>query len=156
MNVRIENIPSISVARIRHIGPYDQIGPCFMRLFEWATAIGVQPGRGISLSHDNPETVAPEHLRSDACLELQTTLSPPSGILLETLPAGRFAVYTHQGPYEGIAAAYQRLFQEWLPQSGEQPDDAPCREVYLNTPMNTPPDGLLTELCLPLKSPNPN
>ncbi len=152
MKVSIEIIPAVHVARIRHVGPYQEIGPCFMRLFQWAASIGAAPGRGISLSHDDPEIVAPANLRSDACLELETDAVPPSEIVLETLPAGRFAVYTHQGPYDGIASAYRQLFHEWLPTCTEEADNAPCREVYLNTPMDTPPEALLTELCLPLKA----
>ena len=36
MEVRIETLDDIEVARIRHVGPYEEIGPCFESLFEWA------------------------------------------------------------------------------------------------------------------------
>ena len=68
-----------------------------------------------------------------------------------TLPAGRHAVLTYQGPYAGLPAAYDQLFGLWLPQSGEEPADSPVFEIYLNSPMDTAPDDLLTEICLPLK-----
>ena len=51
MEVRIETFDDIEVARIRHVGPYDEIGPCFERLLEWAATIGVEPGRVLSLSY---------------------------------------------------------------------------------------------------------
>ncbi|MGL4320711.1 MAG: GyrI-like domain-containing protein [Paracoccaceae bacterium] len=38
----------------------------------------------------------------------------------------------------------------WLPQSGRQMADRPSFEVYLNSPMDTPQDQLLTELHLTL------
>ncbi len=47
--------------------------------------------------------------------------------------------------------AYEWLYGEWLTQSGREPDDAPCLEVYLNNPRDTAPADLLTDICLPLK-----
>ena len=34
MDVRIETIGPIQVARIRHVGPYSEVGQCFERLFQ--------------------------------------------------------------------------------------------------------------------------
>ena len=152
MEVRIETFDDIEIARIRHTGPYDKIGPCFMRLFEWAASVGARPGLCFSLSYDDAGTVSPEKLRSDACLELSTDAVPPQGIEIVTLAGGRHAVPTHQGPYDGIAEAYRRLFESWLPQSGEEPDGRPCMEIFRNTPRDTAPAGLLTDLCVPLRA----
>ena len=151
MEVRIENFDDIEVARIHHVGPYDEIGPCFERLLEWAATIGVKPGRVLSLSYDDPEDVTPQILRSDACIELHTDASPPLGISLDKLGGGLYAVYTHRGPYDGIVEAYMRLFELWLPQSGEEMDDRPCMEIYHNSPLDTVPAQLLTDLCVPLR-----
>ncbi len=152
MEIRIETIDEIEVARVRHIGPYNEVGRCFERLFEWATSVGGRPGRVLSLSYDDPDTIAPESLRSDACLEIRTDVPPPPDITVDTLAGGRFAIYTHRGPYDGIPEAYRRLFSLWLPQSGEEADDRPCMEIYRNTPLDTPPAELLTDLCLPLRT----
>ena len=123
MEVRIETFDAIEVGRMRHVGPYNEVGSCFERLFEWAAAIGARPGRVLSLSYDDPDAVAPESLRSDACVELRTDASTPPGISMDSVGAGRYAVYTHRGPYDGIAGAYKRLFTSWLPGSGEEMDD---------------------------------
>ena len=140
------------MARVRHVGRYNEIGPCFERLFKWAATIGARPGRVLTLSYDDPDAVAPESLRSDACVELRTDASPPAGISLDKLGAGRYAVYTHRGPYDGISEAYKCLFGSCLPQSGEELDDRPCMELYRNTPLDTAPAELLTDLCLPLRA----
>ena len=151
MEIRIETIGEIEVARVRHVGPYNEVGRCFEHLFEWAASVGGRPGRVFNLSYDDPDTVAPESLRSDACLELRTNVPPPPDITVDTLAAGRYAIYTHRGPYDGILEAYRRLFSLWLPQSGEEVDDRPCMEIYRNSPLDTPPAELLTDLCLPLR-----
>lgn len=151
MDVRIEQLNSIRVARIRHVGPYADVGPCFKRLFRWAGAIGVPTGRVLTLSWDDPETVAPERLRCDACVELRTDQEPPPGIVLGPIGGGRHAVHRFVGPYEGISKAYLRLCDEWLPGSGESIGEGPCMEIYRKTQADTPPDRRVTDLCLPLQ-----
>ena len=51
-----------------------------------------------------------------------------------------------------MKAAYQWLYGEWLVRSGREPADAPVFEAYLNSPVDTPPTELLTEICLPLNA----
>ena len=152
MDVRIDTLGAIEIARIRHVGPYDEVGPSFERLFGWAASIGAEVGRVLTLSYDDVDDVRAENLRSDACLEMRTDASPPPGITLDTIEAGRYAIYTHRGPYDGIAEAYQRMFSRWLPQSGEDIDNRPHMEVYRNALPDVPPADLLTDLCLPLKA----
>ena len=152
MDVRIETFDDIDVVRIRHVGPYNEVGSCFERLFAWAAGVGIRPGRVFCLSWDDPDTVEPENLRSDACLELRTDAAPPPGIEIDRIGAGRYAVCTHRGPYDEIAGAYKRMFGSWLPQSGEELDDRPCMEIYRNSPLDTAPAALLTDLCLPLRT----
>lgn len=153
MTVRIDQIGEIEVARIRHVGPQSGLGACFERLMKWVATIGARPGRSIALEHDNPNLVPPEKRRWDACVELHTDAQPPADIVIDRLPAGRYAVYTHKGPYDGIPNTYSYLFGSWLPDSGETLDERPSMEVYRNTPLDTAPEDLLTDLCIPLKAP---
>ena len=88
MDVRIETLDPIHVARTRHVGPYAEVAPCLERLFRWAAAIGVPPGRVLTLSWDDPQTVPSDRLRSDACLELRTDEEPPPGIELGACAVG--------------------------------------------------------------------
>ena len=152
MEVRTETFGDIEVARIRHTGPYNEVGACFERLLEWTATIGEQPGRVLTLSYDDPDTVEPQGLRSDACVEIHTEASPPPGISIDRIEGGRYAVYTHRGSYDGIPEAYKRLFGVWFPQSGEELADRPCMEIYRNSPLDTPPAQLVTDLCLPLQT----
>ena len=152
MEVRIETFDDIEVARVRHVGPYHEVGPCFERLFAWVATIGAGPGRVLGIYYDDPSVVAPESLRADACVELRTDASSPPGIVIDKIAAGRYAVYTYRGPYEGIPEAYKLLYGLWLPQSGEDVDDRPCMEIYRNSPVDTAAALLLTDVCLPLRA----
>lgn len=82
MVVSIEIPDPIHVARVRHVGPYADVGPCFERLFRWAASIGAATGRVLTLSYDDPETTAADRLRVDACgpaarMELVLEYRPP-------------------------------------------------------------------------------
>ena len=151
IDVRIETFGDIHVARIRHVGPYTAVAPCFERLFKWAASVGATTGRTLTLSYDNPDTVVPRRLRCDACVELRTEALPPPGIETGFVGGGRYAVYRLEGPYTDIAEAYRQLFRKWLPRSGEAMDGRPCMELYRYTPRNTSPEHLVADLCVPLR-----
>jgi len=151
MDVRIETLSPIHVARIRHVGPDDEIDACFERLFRWAASIGAPTGRVLTLSYDDLGKTAADRLRFDACVELRTGEHPPPGIELGPVGGGRYAVYRLVGPYDGIPGAYGRLLDEWLPKSGESADDRPRMELYRRAQADTPPERLMTDLCVPLR-----
>ena len=44
----------------------------------------------------------------------------------------------------------ERLLGQWLPRSGRELAASPCFELYLNTPENTAPADLLTDIHAPL------
>jgi AraC family transcriptional regulator len=56
----------------------------------------------------------------------------------------------HHGPYATLGSAYEWLYGKWLPQSGEEPRNAPPIELYVNDPRTTAPDQLRTDVRLPL------
>ena len=128
LDIRNQTSDPIQVFRIRHMAPYNNLGPCFERLFRWAVAIGVPTGRVLTFSWDDSERVPADRLRCDAYVELRTKEEPPPGIELGNVGGGRYAVYRIGRPYEGISEAYRWLLGEWLSGSGELIDDGPCME----------------------------
>ncbi len=149
--VDIRNEPERRLACIAHQGSFLEIGRAFEKLGATIGARGLsgQVGRMIAVYYNAPDDTAPEDLRSHAGFELATAeIAPPLEEV--NLPAGRHAVLTFNGPYAGLAAGYTYLFGTWLKASGEVPADAPPFEIYLNTPMDTAPNDLITQICLPL------
>jgi AraC family transcriptional regulator len=47
--------------------------------------------------------------------------------------------------------AYDAIYGGWLPESGYQPDDRPCFEIYLNDPKQHPEGKHITDICVPVK-----
>lgn len=151
LRVQIKNLPEIRAARIRHVGPYNEVAPHFERLLEWAATISSPAGMIFSMSYDDPSEMDAKQLRSDACIQIQDEVPAPCDIAIDTLLGGRYAIHRVQGPYDRLPQAYQRLYALWLPRSGEELDDRPCVEIYQNTPRESRPADLLTDLCLPLR-----
>lgn len=154
MNVTIETRPTTTVYGIRHVGPYMQIGPVFQQLGNWIIShnLMTQAKAGYGIYYDDPSVTPDDQCRAAACVELSG--QPPAELgQVEriTIEAGRYACYRHIGPYTGLEQAYQTLYGQWLPSSGYECADAPCFEIYVNDPQNTPEDQLITDIYVPLK-----
>jgi len=67
------------------------------------------------------------------------------------LAPGRYAVFSHIGPYTTLHQAWDAIYRDWLPASGEKLRDVPPMELCLNSPADTPPEKLHTEIWLPLR-----
>lgn len=147
------NDPARRLAAMPHKGPYHEIARAFEKLGSTVAARGFYGrfGHMVGVYYDSPSEVKPGDLRSHAGLEAPDDLPIEAPLEEVTLPAGRHAVLTFTGPYAGLQAAYDQLFGIWLAQSGETPGETPVFEVYLNSPMDTAPEDLLTEICLPLR-----
>ncbi len=144
--------PARRVVAVPHIGAYAEIGRSFEAFGALCESRQLWPRIGpmIGLYLDNPETVPESDLRSFAGAEYRGE-DTPEGMKEVQISGGKTAVLTYKGPYSGIQAAYSSLFGNWLPESGEEPADQPCYEIYLNNPRDTAPEDLLTEICLPLR-----
>jgi AraC family transcriptional regulator len=76
---------------------------------------------------------------------------PLSGSLAwQPLSAGRHAVFTHVGPYAELHRIWAAIYRDWLPASGETLRDAPPMELMLNSPQDTLPEALRTEIWVPV------
>jgi AraC family transcriptional regulator len=151
--VAIRTAGPMRLAAVPHKGPYFDISHAFQKLSGVMASrnLFAKAGRMVAVFYDDPQTKPWPELRSHAAFEMTSdaALDPPLEEV--SLSGGREAVMTYRGPYAGLPAAYDQLFGVWLPSSGEEPADAPAFEVYLNTPMDTAPEDLITELHLPLK-----
>lgn len=151
MNVEIVELAPIRAHLLEHKGPVASIPETWESLWRWHMQAGLA-GRAlypIGVSYDDPEEDC--GFRYCAGLVFPEGVAASGAVTIAEIPGGRYASYRHIGPYSGIAAAFQRLYGEWLPTSGHEPDDRPALEIYRNTPYDAPPDGLITDLLIPVK-----
>jgi AraC family transcriptional regulator len=152
-HVEVKHVSTTRLLTLEHRGPYIEIGRSFETLFGRAHASGLLPAdiRMIGVFYDDPTVVPDDQLRARASVVADGTNNAIPPLELIEIGGGDCAVLRYQGPYADMRAAYVWLFGTWLPQSRREPADAPVFEEYLNSPRDTPPAQLLTELCLPLK-----
>ncbi|MEM6744677.1 MAG: AraC family transcriptional regulator [Pseudomonadota bacterium] len=150
--VTVGHRPALRLAGYVHVGPYEEIGEGFERLFAQAGARGAAPGsaRCFAIYYDDPEAKPPAELRSFAGMEVDAGFEPWDGLDIVDIPAGETAAYLHVGPYADLPQAYQSLYGRWLPQSGREPADRPAYEEYLNDCTALPPSEWQTRINLPL------
>jgi AraC family transcriptional regulator len=153
MEIRIEHVPPMKVAYVRHHGPYDTCCQAWGRIYNWAGRNNfIRPGTlGIGASYDDPETTPPEKIRYDACLTCKDDFAANGDVEVQTLGGGQYVTAVHRGSYQKIKDSFRYLMSKWLPLNGRRMRDAPCLEIYLDDPGNTPEAEVRTKLCVPVE-----
>jgi DNA gyrase inhibitor len=154
MQIEIRQLPELRVATVRHVGSYDTISQSFARLGGIAGPAGLfqQPGAAmVALYHDDPASTPAAQLTSDAGIVVPATLSLPTGLTEQRIPAGAYACTTFVGPYEKLGPVWERFKSEGVRSTGRRMRaGAPSYELYLNDPSSTPKEALRTELRIPV------
>ncbi len=151
--VEVREEPRRHVAYIRHVGSYSEIGNALGRLARWAGSRRLfrEDTRMLAIYHDNPDVATVDKLRSDACVTVPEGTRVARDIGLMTLPGGMYAAAYVEIDVTQYGEAWDRLFSDWLPESGYQPDDRPCYELYLNDPREHPQNKHILEICEPIR-----
>ena len=150
--VRVETLPEMRVAFIRHVGPYAETDAAYATLMAWAGQRGLL-GRGaevFGIAYDDPHVTPAERLRYDAALVVAPEVAPEGEVGIQLIEGGKYAVATHRGVYETLGETYTRLCGEWIPRSGRELSAAPALEFYRNSPADTAPEDLIADIYLRL------
>jgi AraC family transcriptional regulator len=152
--VEVREFPEMTVAYVRHIGPYKGDAALFEKLYGrlcgWAgprNLIG-KDAKFITIYHDNPDITEENRLRVSVCLTVAPATEVSGEIGKMTVPAGKYAISRFTVREDGFQEAWDWVYGTWLPQSGYQPDDRPCFEYFPEEPRH----GLFTvDICVPVK-----
>ena len=156
MNVSVKTLPPCRLAYMRHVGPYgagSSVPQLWQRMQRWAAARELwTPERlCLGMAHDDPHVTAPEKCRYDAAIAIAADFQPDAQVNVIDLSGGRFAVAPFEGTGFDIAASWDRLFADWLPVSGYQPDEGPYIERYHGEAFDERTGVVKCELCLSVK-----
>ena len=153
MKAKIIKLEETEVIYVHHTGPYNLCGAAWEKLCGWAGPRGLfQPGvQFMGLSYDDPEVTAPEQIRYDACLTVTGPVEVEGEIECQKVSGGPYAMTTHFGPYHNLSKTYSELCGVWVPQNGFEIADKPSVEIYQNSPEDTDPEDLITDVYIPLE-----
>ena len=157
-NVEVKDMPEMHVAYVRHIGPYKGDQALFARLFNklmaWAGPRGLlrfPETKVLTVYYDNPDITDERKLRTDACITMPEDTQAEGEIGKTTIPAGKYAIAHFEITPDQYQDAWNAVYGGWLPESGYQPEDGPCYELYLNDPKEHPEGKHLVDICVPVK-----
>ncbi|HOW85633.1 MAG TPA: GyrI-like domain-containing protein [Candidatus Aminicenantes bacterium] len=154
IDVEVKDLPALEVSYVRHIGPFQGVAGAFEKLMRWAGPRGLirfPETKLLAVYHDNPDITEADKLRSSACITVPAETKADGEIGRMSIPGGRFAVARAEILPHQFGEAWNALMGDWFPESGYQPDDRMCYEVYLNDPKSHPEGKFLIEICEPVR-----
>lgn len=154
-SVEIKEFPKMTVAYIRHIGPYKGDDKLFERiwnkLFSWAGPRGLIGGpdfKSLVIYHDDPNVTIEDKLRMSVCITVPADTKVDGEVGKMEIEAATYVVARFELTAQDFQHAWNWVYGEWFPTSGYQPDDKPCFEMYPEEPK----DGkFVVDICVPVK-----
>jgi AraC family transcriptional regulator len=152
VDVRIQSVPVLRVAFMRHTGPYQDVKHTWERLMAWAGPQGLlgPHTRVLAVPHDDPDVTPPDKVRYDACIVVDDRFRPEGEVGVQQVGGGEYAVATHRGPYREVGQAFVRLTQ-WLPGSGRELRSSPPLLIPQGDFQAPNPEDVVIDVCLPLE-----
>jgi AraC family transcriptional regulator len=154
-SVEVKELQKMTVAYIRHIGPYKGNDKLFEsiwnRLFAWAGPRGLIGGKdfkSLIIYHDDPNVTIEDKLRMSVCITVPANTKVEGEIGKMELEAAKYVVARFEVTAQEFAQAWDWVYGQWFPASGYQPDDKPCFEMYPEEPKN---GKFVVDICVPVK-----
>ncbi len=142
--------PSQPALVIRTRAPVESLPPVLGQawgaIIEYAGQLGIHPSGGPFVAYYNMDM---QDLDMEIGFPFGEKAVGKGDILAGEIPGGKAAAYLHVGPYDQLGVAYETL-QQWMQTNGYMPTGV-AYEFYLNSPQETPPAELQTQLLFPLK-----
>ncbi len=154
MKPEIRMIPKMTVAYVRHVGPYEECETAWKKLMTWAgkNSLFARDTVFLGVSYDDPESVPADKLRYDACMTVPKKTKAGGEVKIQEVAGREYAVFIHRGPYENMKTTYEYIYKKWAPTAERPITYDPALEIYKDDPKNTPPEKLVTEICVPLRN----
>ncbi len=159
IKVDVTDMDELNVVYVRHVGPYAGQSEVFEgmieRLMAWAGPRGLirfPETRMLSVYHDDPDITEEDKLRTSMCLTVPEGTPVDGEVGTMKVSGGKYAVAHCEitDPKE-YGKAWEALMGSWMPESGYQPADGVCYELYQNDPKQHPEGHALIDLCVPVK-----
>ncbi|MCG8499864.1 MAG: GyrI-like domain-containing protein [Firmicutes bacterium] len=85
-----------------------------------------------------------------AGVETDSAEDVPEGMITKTVPAAKYAVFTHKGSVDKMGETYNYIYGTWFPQSGYKRAEACDLEVYSERFTGPYDEGSEIDICVPI------
>jgi len=149
------NLPDLKLLFVRRYGNYTQSPwEAWRAMMDFINEKHLVSSkmRYFGISHDDPQVTNEDKLRYDAAILAPQGVEEKGEISKQVLKGGKYAVFTHQGSYDGLEKLADRIFFKWLPVSEQSIDETrPVFCEYFNMgSVKADPEKLETKLYVPL------
>lgn len=158
LSIEVNNINEMTAVYIRNTGMFNGEVEVFqkilLRLVRWAEIRGFMQfpeTKILSLYHDNPDITEDTKFRTSFCITVPSHAKADGEVGRMVIPGGKYAVGHFMLGADEFKSAWDFLWGEWLPESGYQPDERPCFEVYMNNPNEHPEHKSIVDIYVPVK-----
>lgn len=155
MDIKIIDFPKKEVALIEHKGNPQLVLDTAAKFIAWRKSTGLSPVKNsetYGIPYSDPSSTPIDEFRFDICGTHPGGVPENSyGVKSGSIPGGRCAVGIHNGSHDAIGESVYHMYQQWLPDSGEELRDFPCFFRYLNFVHEVDESELITEIYLPLR-----
>ncbi len=151
--MEIKKMPVMNLVYCRHKGEFAKIEVAYKKLFKWAGARGLLSNpdlKAVTVYHDDPNVTSIENVRQSACITVNGPVKTEGEFGNLTIPEGKYVV----GSFEIDANQFSQAWNSvclWLSESGYQPDDRMCYELYHNNHEEHPEKKFIVDICIPVK-----
>lgn len=152
-NIAVKDMPAMDLIYCRHVGPFDQIGGAYEKLFKWAGPRGMLKfphTKTVTVYHDDPKVVDMDKVRQSACITVDEDARPEGEFGKMNLPGGRYAVGRFRVKPQQFGEAWDAVCR-WMADSGYQPSDGYPYEYYPEEHTDENPPTFTVDICVPVK-----
>ncbi|MGH1404324.1 MAG: AraC family transcriptional regulator [Alphaproteobacteria bacterium] len=134
MNIEIIEIKEKRVCVLESAEGYDEksIFETWDKLCEWAANNRLVGSDFFGVCYDDPNITPTKKCRYEAAVTVKEDTVIVHPFQESKMPSGKYAMAYYRGPEDPNGSLHTRIYREWFPQSGFEPDDFPLIERYLN------------------------
>lgn len=155
VDIKIIDFEKKKVALIEHKGNPKLVFDTAAKFISWRKETGLSPIKKsdtFGVPYSDPNDTPDAEFQFDICGTHDGDVPENKyGVKSGIIPSRRCAVAQHKGSHDLISETVYYLYQQWLPDSGEELRDFPCFFHYLNFVHEVDECELVTDIYLPIK-----
>lgn len=154
ISTEIKNLDPIKTIALEHVGAYSGAGAAFEKLCIWAEAnnLWANEPKMAGVYHDDPSNTPTEKLRSKACIEDLSGVTPSEEMQHYTISGGKYFVMQVELTMPECWEAWQKAYATFN-EKGCEYDLRDHYDIYLacTGDMNDPNAPWIVNMCIPTK-----
>ena len=152
MNAKIEvkEMPALKMVYLNHIGPFDQIGTVYDKLFRWAGPKGLLANpnlKTITVYHDDPKVT---DIRQSAGITIEGDVKVDGEVGTMEVKKDKYAVGRFEIDTSGFTQAWDSMCV-WVAEKGYKSKDGHYYELYHNDHTKHPEKKFILDICIPVE-----